>query len=159
MHQIGREDRGWWHSEERQTFNLSTATICGTYYLYCVTVLCNYLISGVGHVRFGTFLRAVRVGKLHVEQVEDKTIKSRAQTVTEAPDSSNHSLDNTYRQTDINITLSGKSLINATFRWPIRMRIMVICQINKNVRHCVIYLSASSKTTIFGHSYIAGKTM
>ncbi len=56
-----------------------------------------HLISGVGHVEFGTFLRAVRVSQLHVEQVEDETIKSRAQPVTEAPNSSNHPLNNTYR--------------------------------------------------------------
>lgn len=54
-----------------------------------------HLISRVGHVGFGTFPRAVRVGQLHVEQVEDKTVKSRAQTVTEAPNTSNHPLDDT----------------------------------------------------------------
>lgn len=78
---------------------------------------CNYLVSGVSHVGFGTFLRAVCVSQLHVEQVEDKTVKSRAQTVTKAPDSSNHPLDNTYRQKDINTTLSGKSQIDAAFQY------------------------------------------
>lgn len=62
----------------------------------------TYLVGGVGHVGFSTGLGAVRVGQLHVEQVEDKTVESGAQTVTEASNSSNHPLDNTCRRTDIN---------------------------------------------------------
>lgn len=33
-----------------------------------------HLISGVGHVGFGTFIRAGCVIKLHVEQIEDEAI-------------------------------------------------------------------------------------
>lgn len=61
-----------------------------------------------------------------MEQVEDKAIEGRAQTVTEPPNSSDHPLDNTCRQTDINRALSGKSLKDATFQWTISMRISVI---------------------------------
>lgn len=57
-----------------------------------------HLIRGVGHVGFGTFLRAIRVGQLHMEQVEYKTVQCRAQTVTEAPDSCDHPLDHTYTE-------------------------------------------------------------
>lgn len=55
-----------------------------------------HLVSGVGHVGFGTFVRAVRVRQLNVEQVEDEAVKSRTQTVTEPADASDHPLDNTY---------------------------------------------------------------
>lgn len=54
------------------------------------------LVGGVDHVGFGTFLRVVSVSQLHVEQIEDKPVESRAQTVTEAPDSSDHPLDHTW---------------------------------------------------------------
>lgn len=69
-------------------------------FLYSVFFLGKnaHLISGVGHVGFSTFLRAVSVSQLHVEQVEDKAIESGTQTVAEAPNSCNHPLDNTYRE-------------------------------------------------------------
>lgn len=69
------------------------------YLLYRVTLSRAHLIGGVDHVGFGTFLVAVCVCQLHMEQVEDKTIESGAQTVTKAPDSSNHPLDNTWANT------------------------------------------------------------
>lgn len=59
-----------------------------------------YLVGGVGHVGFGTFLRTVCVRQLYVKQVEDKTVQSWTQTVTEASDSCDHSLDNTCRHRD-----------------------------------------------------------
>lgn len=90
-----------------------------------------HLISGVGHVEFGTFLRAIRVSQLHVEQVEDETVKSRAQTVTEAPNSSNHPLDNTYRWTDIHRTLSGKS----------QTCYISVAKINNNLVHFRLFYS------------------
>lgn len=125
-------------------------------YMCSLFVLCFFfvhphLISGVGHVGFGTFLRAVWVGQLHVEQVEDKTVESRAQTVTQAPNSCNHPLDNTYRQTERNTTLSGGSFISG----PVWMSITNICQelhsswnIEGRARNLtwMCQLSASSKT-------------
>lgn len=71
----------------------------------------THLISGVDHVEFGTFVRAVRVGQLHVEQVEDETIKSGAQTVTEAPNPSNHPLHHTCRQTDTTVNIVRNNYI------------------------------------------------
>lgn len=58
-HQTGREDLGWWHSEERETFLLKHSSHMGISFVRATVF---YLISGVGHVGFASFLRAVRVG-------------------------------------------------------------------------------------------------
>lgn len=58
----------------------------------------THLVSGVGHVGFGTFVGAVRVGQLHVEQVEHEAVEGGTQTVTQAPDPSDHPLDDTWRE-------------------------------------------------------------
>lgn len=101
--------------------SLYCANSLNVIFFVCVN---THLISGVDHVGFGTFIRAVRVGELHVEQVEDETVKSGTQTVTEAPDSCNHPLDHTYRHTDTQIqqlTRSGKNLRDATIKQTLRI--------------------------------------
>lgn len=59
-----------------------------------------HLVSGVGHVGLSPLLRAlcwVHLIELHVEQVEHKAIKCRAQAVAQAPDACYHPLDHTWR--------------------------------------------------------------
>lgn len=71
-----------------------------------------HLICRVGHVGCGTFFRGICVRKLHVEQVENKTIESGAQTITEASDPSNHPLHHTCGAQDVKVSVRTQQRIN-----------------------------------------------
>lgn len=126
---------------ERKSEKLSNSVV------WCFVGKNAHLISGVGHVEFGTFLRAFRVSQLHVEQVEDKTVKSRAQTVAEAPNSCNHTLDNTYRETARDTQYWCQEIIR---QWPVKMTILLLLKQRKSTflliqdkRHQIAYTTPS----------------
>lgn len=75
-------------------------------------LICVHLVRRVGHVGRGAFFRGICVRELHVEQVENKTIESGAQTITEASDPSDHPLHHTCGARDVKVSVRTQQRTN-----------------------------------------------